>query len=126
MGKFDTAIDQVTKRFLGRHLWVVTATLKVDRDRLGPFLDEHITEMLKLEEEGHVIAAGPFLDAAGANTGTGMFILSAPDRKSAERLVARDPFHREGLRDYEIREWIMNVGRWSMVVRLSSQTAEIL
>lgn len=126
MGTFDAAIGQVTKRFLGRRLWVVTATLKTDRDRLAQFLEEHITVMLRMEEEGHLVAAGPFEDDAGGNTGTGMFILSAPDRKAAENLVARDPFHREGLRHYDIKPWIMNVGRWGMVVRLSSQTAQIL
>lgn len=126
MSAFSDSVDAATKGFLGRKLWVVLVTLTSAREALAPYLAEHIEVMLKLEEEGAVIGAGPFLDDAGQNSGNGMFILAAPDLAAAHALVARDPFAREGLRRYEIRPWIMNLGRASVSMRFSDQSAKLL
>ena len=53
-----------------------------------------------------VLAAGGFLDDAGAMGSGGLIILDSEDRAEAERLVADDPYTRAGLFErVEIVRW---------------------
>ncbi len=80
--------------------FVVVSRLLVDRDRLTPFRDSHQAYMAKLKAEGKLRMAGRFTDGRG-----GMYILFADGLPAAKKLADGDPYHSNGLREYELREW---------------------
>jgi uncharacterized protein YciI len=81
--------------------------------------------MLGLEEQGKVLAGGPFLHLDGSNSGNGMFILRAADETEARNLMAGDPLNRPGLRRYDLSRWQMNIGRLDISLMLSRQAMEM-
>ena len=80
--------------------FVVISQLAVDREKLTPFRSSHQAYMAKLKAEGRMRMAGRFTDGRG-----GMYILVADDLPAAKRLADDDPYHSNGLRGYELREW---------------------
>lgn len=80
--------------------FVVISRLLVDRERLTPFRDSHQAYMAKLKAEGKLRMAGRFTDGRG-----GMYILVADGLPAAKKLAGDDPYHSNGLREYEVREW---------------------
>jgi uncharacterized protein YciI len=56
------------------------------------FLDRHYAA-------GHFLVSGPFVPRIG-----GVIVTMQMSRKDVEAILAEDPFVREGISDYEIRE----------------------
>jgi uncharacterized protein YciI len=66
---------------------------------------EHVAFLEKINAEGKLAFAGPFLDADGKSCGS-LVVLEAPDLDSAKALAAQDPFAKVGLFEkVEIRPW---------------------
>lgn len=61
---------------------------------------EHVAALRRLEDEGRLIAAGPFGGGAG-----GLVLARFPDREAAERYATEDCYVRRGFRLFEVREW---------------------
>jgi uncharacterized protein YciI len=80
--------------------FVVISRLVVDRERLTPLRDPHQAYMAKLKAEGKLRMAGRFTDGRG-----GMYILVVDGLAAAKKLADDDPYHSNGLREYELREW---------------------
>ena len=118
---FGDQVRQLTAGLLRKELWVVHATTIGDSAELVPHLQAHLAYMLGLEQQGKVLAGGPFLKLDGANSGNGMFILRAADETEARSLMAGDPLNRPGLRRYELSRWQMNIGRLDISLMLSRQ-----
>ena len=65
----------------------------------------HVAFLEKLNAEGMLKFAGPFLDDDGKPMGS-LVVIEAADKKSAEAILAEDPFAKAGLfASTEIRQW---------------------
>jgi catechol 2,3-dioxygenase len=84
-------------------------------------IQEHLQFALKLEEEGKLFAAGPFVDDAGRMVGDGMFIVRAANRAEAEGILAQDPIHRGNFRRCTVYGWTLHEGRLNLSFDLSTQ-----
>jgi uncharacterized protein YciI len=80
--------------------FIVISRLVEDREKLAPFRESHQSYMSKLKAEGRLRMAGRFTDGRG-----GMYILIADALASAKGLAEGDPYHANGLREFELREW---------------------
>ena len=80
--------------------FVVFSRLATDRERLTPFREAHHSFMARLKAEGKLRMAGRFADGRG-----GMYILIADGLSEAMALAGSDPYHANGLREFELREW---------------------
>jgi uncharacterized protein len=119
--EFGDQVRQLTAGLLRKELWVVHATTIGNAADLVPHLQAHLAYMLGLEEQGKVLAGGPFLQLDGNNSGNGMFILRAANEEEARTLMAGDPLNRPGLRSYELSRWQLNIGRLDISLMLSRQ-----
>jgi uncharacterized protein YciI len=74
------------------------------RDEFRP---EHREFLRGLNEEGYLIASGPFTDGdAGA-----LLLIEAAGSAAVERLLDQDPFQREGvIAEREVRGWDVVIG----------------
>jgi uncharacterized protein YciI len=122
---FSDHVRQLTAGLLRKELWVVHARTVGDPNLLIPHLHAHLTYMLSLEQQGKVLAGGPFLKADATNSGNGMFILRADDEAQARALMAGDPLNRPELRHYELSCWQLNIGRLDFSLLLSRRAMEM-
>lgn len=68
--------------------------------------EDHLAHLNKLQEQGSVVAAGPYADLTA-----GMIVLRAEDEAAAQALVDQDPYTRlEVTKDRSLREWRVTVG----------------
>lgn len=122
---FTETADGLLERMLKRRLFVVHSRLVGAPGSLQAHLVEHLEHQIAMEKRGVLFAAGPYLDNDGAPTGDGLIILRASDGADAERIAASDPFHRHGVRTFEVRPWQLNEGRIGVSVDLSDRTYEL-
>jgi uncharacterized protein YciI len=65
----------------------------------------HVAFLEKLNAEGTLKIAGPFLDEEGKPSGS-LVVIEAADKKSAEAILGEDPYAKAGLfASTEIRQW---------------------
>lgn len=62
--------------------------------------ERHYAYLKARQEEGSLIASGPFGDRSGALT-----VYFAPSLERAREMAAADPYHASGLRSFEVRAW---------------------
>lgn len=68
--------------------------------------DDHVAYLKKLNEEGTLVAAGPYEDGSG-----GAIVLNALDEAAAQAAVAGDPFTQADVtRDRKLVPWKIVVG----------------
>jgi len=119
---FTETADGLSERMLKRRLFVVHSHLVGAPATLRTYVVEHLEHQIAMEKRGVLFAAGPYLDGDGTPTGDGLIILRASDRAEAERIAASDPFHRHGVRTFEVRPWQLNEGRIGVSFDFSDQT----
>jgi uncharacterized protein len=84
---------------------IFAAVIEYSRDTakiaaVRPAHREYLTQLL---HEGHLVAAGPYLDDFGA-----LIIYEAADAAGAEALIQHDPFHAAGVFvRWTVRPWKM-------------------
>jgi uncharacterized protein len=120
----EERVLQLTERMLRKKLYVVLSTAKRGSD-LKLHLADHLEYMIGLEKKGLLFASGPFSPSSGGAPGDGMTILRTESLKQARAIAARDPFVRNGLRTFEIREWTLNEGSLGLTVYLSDQKVDV-
>jgi uncharacterized protein YciI len=82
-------------------MFVLSLTYTAPVERIDALLEEHMAWL----DQGY--ADGTFLASGRKVPRTGGIILAVADSRAAmERLVATDPFAREGVADYEITEFV--------------------
>lgn len=121
-------VRQKTKGMLQRELYVVvTSPVEGKGDLLNEVTPAHLEHQVRLEREGHMLAAGPLLSEDSATfDGTGMFVLRAASIDDARALCEQDPMHSSGARTYTIRPWMVNEGSVTVRVTFSDQAGEFL
>jgi uncharacterized protein len=66
---------------------------------------DHLTFLEKLNADGTLVLAGPFLDSEGKPNGS-LVVIDALDHKAAELVAGQDPYAKAGLfASVEIRPW---------------------
>ncbi len=126
MTNFDREIQREVSTRLQKKLWVVTASMSVDKEKLLEHLEEHYAFVLAQEKKGALFAAGPFLTDDGDNSGNGMLIFRASSKEDVINTLEQDPFYRHQLREYTIKAWQVNVGQCQVSVQFSDQSGDII
>ena len=112
---------------LALELFAVRSTPNGNMELLKEILPEHLVYQKQLEEQGHLVLAGPLSDESGVQMqAVGMIIYRASNLEQAKKLADNDPMHKKGARTYEIRKWLINEGSLSFKLSLSSQTVSFL
>jgi uncharacterized protein YciI len=93
-----------------------------DRRKIFP---KHIAYQLKIEKEGKLFAAGPFVDSKGKPQGPGMIVVRAKSMAAAKKIAEADPFHKQGFRKYRIQAWEVNEGGFNLRVKFSDGSYEL-
>ena len=83
---------------------------------------EHLKYALKLEEDGVLFAAGPFIDDEGKMIGDGLFILRAGSKAEAQEILAKDPIHVGKYRRFTVYGWTLHEGKLNISIDLSNRT----
>jgi uncharacterized protein len=122
---FEERIADLTRKMLRKKLYVVLSKPTVAPEKLQIFLSAHLEYMIGLEKRGHVFASGPLSDGEGPPTGAGLTILRAKDATEARALAEADPFFVNGLRTFELKEWMVMEGTLGLRVNLSDQSVEV-
>jgi uncharacterized protein YciI len=115
-------VDAMHAKMLHKRLFIIFSepTEKTgDRRKIFP---KHIEYQLKIEREGKLFAAGPFVDAKGKPQGPGMIVVRAKNMAEAKRIAEADPFHKQGFRKYRIQAWDVNEGGFNVHVKFSDGT----
>jgi uncharacterized protein YciI len=121
----EDRIRHLTQGMLRKKLYVVLSKGGADPERLARHLPEHLEYMIALEKKGVLFASGPLSDAEGTMRGDGLTILRAASAEEARRIAETDPFFVAGLRSFEVREWTLMEGSFSVRVNFSDQSLEI-
>ena len=78
-------------------------------DEVMAIVEEHRTYLRKLQQDGVLLASGPFEPRSG-----GALLMRVPDQdaqKALDRIRDDDPFTRQGMAQYELLCWLPVIGK---------------
>ena len=87
-------------------MFIVSHTYRVPLERIDAAHEEHVAFLERHYEAGHFLASGRKVPRTG-----GVILADGLDRDALERVLAEDPFHREGFADYEVTEFNPTMAR---------------
>tara|TARA_Y100001960_G_scaffold83380_1_gene89050 strand:+ start:295 stop:666 length:372 start_codon:yes stop_codon:yes gene_type:complete len=114
-----------TKEMLKKDLYVIFTRPVAPREELMKMLPQHLARQVELEKQGILFAAGPMEPQDKDQVRTGMIIVRAGSFDEADEIAKADPFHAAGLREYEIWNWSMNEGSFTVTINYSDQSAAV-
>ena len=114
-----------TNEMLQKDLYVIFTRPVAPREELLKLLPKHLARQVELEKEGILFAAGPMEPQDKDQVRTGMIIVRADSFDEADEIAKADPFHAAGLREYEIWNWSMNEGSFTVTINYSDQSAAV-
>ena len=114
-----------TSDMLQKDLYVIFTKAVAPREKILELLPKHLERQVELEKQGILFAAGPMEPEDETKPRTGMIIVRADSFKHANEIAMGDPFHAQGLREFEIWNWSMNEGSINVTINYSDQTAQI-
>ena len=111
---------------LGFELYAVQTTPIGTPEEMQATLPDHFAYQAKLEAEGKLFLAGPMSDLTGEMMeGIGLIIYRASSMEEAVALADADPMHREKVRSYTLRKWMINEGSPRIETGLSAQKVRL-
>ena len=113
------------QKMLRKKFFVVLSKPLVAPEQLRSVLAAHLDYMIDLEKRGVIFASGPLTDAERPPQGEGLTILRAANAAEARALAEGDPFFKNGLRTFELKEWTVMEGMLGLRVHFSDQTVEL-
>jgi len=122
----EADVNRMRGEFAAKRLFLVFL-LPTDKagDRSAVRL-EHFRFVKRLEAEGRLFAAGPYVDeATGKPTGEGLFIVRGQSSEDVARVVSDDPFYKGGFRTFRIQPWQLNEGGITVRLSLSERRGDI-
>ncbi len=125
MSELQEKANELTTRMLQKRLYVVLTTPLKPMSELATLLPEHLNYMIGLEKRGVLFASGPFLAGEHVAPGSGMTIIRASSLEEAKATAAQDPFNASGMRAFEIREWQLNEGSYTLTLHYSDGSYSI-
>ncbi|HTI85033.1 MAG TPA: YciI family protein [Alphaproteobacteria bacterium] len=122
----ETDVNRIRAEFIGKRLFLV---FLLPTDKAGERSQvrlEHFRFVKRLEAEGRLFAAGPYVDeASGKPTGEGLFIVRGVSSDEVARIVSEDPFYKGGFRTFRIQPWQLNEGSLTVRLSLSERRVEL-
>lgn len=115
-----------TKGMLQKDLYVIFTRPVAPRDKIMELLPKHLERQVELEKQGILFAAGPMEPQDSDKPRTGMIIIRAGSFEEAHEIAMGDPFHAEGLREFDIWNWSMNEGSFTVTINYSDQSAAVV
>lgn len=79
-------------------MWIVKLIYRVPLEMIDRFRAEHVQFLLRLHAQGKLLGSGALVPRTG-----GVAFVPSMAKEDVMKLFESDPFHREGLADYE---WI--------------------
>ena len=111
---------------LAFEVYVAESTPQRSPEDVKAALPDHLAYLQSLEVAGKLMMAGPLSDETGEEMqGAGMLVLRAGSMEEARALAENDPMHTSGARAFRLRKWLINEGRLSVSVGLSSGNAAL-
>jgi uncharacterized protein YciI len=121
----EARIAELTQKMLRKKLYMLLSKPLIAPEKLKPFLPAHLEYMIGLEKRGIVFASGPLADAEAPPSGYDLTVLRTKNAKEAGAIAQADPFVANALRAFELKEWTIMEGTFSLRVNLSDQTVEV-
>ena len=121
----DARAAALMQKMLRKKLYVLLSKPLVAAEQLRPHLAAHLDYMIDLEKRGVIFASGPLADPERVPQGEGLTILRAASAAEARAVAEADPFFKNGLRSFELKEWTVMEGMLGLRVNLSDQTIEV-
>jgi uncharacterized protein YciI len=115
-----------TATMLGKELYVIFTRPVGPPEEIRKMLPQHLDRQVELEKAGIMFGAGPMFRDGEDHPAFGMIIVRANSFEEADAIAAEDPFHKAGLREYEIHKWVMNEGSFTVTINYSDQTAQVV
>ena len=110
---------------LRKDLYVIFTRPVAPREKIMELLPKHLERQVELEKQGILFAAGPMEPQENDKPRTGMVIIRADSFEDAHAIAMEDPLHAAGLREFNIWNWSMNEGSFTVTISYSNQSAAI-
>ena len=114
-----------TNEMLRKDLYVIFTRSVAPREKIMELLPKHLERQVELEKQGILFAAGPMEPQENDKPRTGMIIIRADSFEDAHAIAMEDPLHAAGLREFDIWNWSMNEGSFTVTISYSNQSAAI-
>ena len=114
-----------TNKMLQKDLYVIFTRPVAPREKIMELLPKHLERQVELEKQGILFAAGPMEPQEDDKPRTGMIIIRADSFEDAHAIAMEDPLHAAGLREFDIWNWSMNEGSFTVTISYSNQSAAI-
>jgi uncharacterized protein len=115
-----------TKDMLQKDLYVIFTRAVAPREEIMKMLPQHLERQVELEKQGILFAAGPMEPQDDTKPRTGMIIIRADSFEHANEIAMGDPFHASGLREFDIWNWSMNEGSFTVTINYSDKSAAVI
>jgi uncharacterized protein len=115
-----------TADMLQKDLYVIFTRPVAPREEIMKLLPKHLERQVELEKQGILFAAGPMEPEDDTKPRTGMIIIRADSFEHANEIAMGDPFHAEGLREFDIWNWSMNEGSFTVTINYSDKSAAVV
>jgi hypothetical protein len=115
-----------TKDMLQKDLYVIFTRAIAPREEIMKMLPQHLERQVELEKQGILFAAGPMEPQDDTKPRTGMIIIRADSFEHANEIAMGDPFHAAGLREFDIWNWSMNEGSFTVTINYSDKSAAVV
>jgi uncharacterized protein len=125
MAQLQETARTLQDKMLGKRLYVILTTALASEDDLAEALPRHLEYTIGLERTGVLFASGPFVGASPVPPGSGMSVVRASSLDEARAIAESDPLNGGGLRRFDVREWRLNEGRYTVAVNYSDGTFSI-
>jgi uncharacterized protein YciI len=121
----DARAATLMQKMLRKTFFAVLSKPLVAPEQLRPVLAAHLDYMIDLEKCGVIFASGPLADAGRPPAGEGLTIVRAANAAEARAIAEGDPFFKNGLRTFELKEWTVMEGMLGLRVNYSDQTIDL-
>ena len=125
MVDLNSEIDREMAQSQRLRLWAVTATLSRPMGELEAHLAGHFAFVRQQCATGTIFAAGPLLSESEENVGNGLMIFRAETRQDVLDLLEQDPLYAQGVREYAVAAWQVNVGSITLNVDIGSSCGSV-
>ena len=115
-------VARLTERMLKKKLFVMLRRT-VAADKVPDLLVAHLQWMIGAERKGQLFASGPFVVAGQPPGAAGsLTILRADSMEQAQAIAGEDPFVAAGVIAFEMKEWSVMEGGFSVRINFSDQS----
>ena len=117
----DIVSECRTRGYLAKQLYAVFTTPTNGIEAVMENLAVHLEFQESLEHQGIMFAAGPnWTDDEQFWEGDGLVIYRAGSIEEAREIAAKDPMHISGARTFRVRPWLVNEGKITIELGLST------